>query len=750
VKSEQDTVNPAVLEDIEPFPEPVDDPSWLITVDGFDHRREQDYESWFTVANGRTGTRGSLEEVTSHSSPATYVAGVYATPEEAALVPEVPELIVGPDWVRLESQLRGERANLERGDVLELRRVLDLRHGILFRTWSHQLASGARMTFRSARFASLADRAILVLMAELESEHPARLTTHIPLSYTTLYERVEMEQRGGWININLQARKGGRASFAISSDAREGRLDRIVAVNRGPGERDASEVLSAARRQGPGSLMEGHCRAWTGRWEDSDVVIGGDPETQRAMRFALYHLISSGDPDSDLASIGARGLTGPGYRGHVFWDTDVFVVPFYIFTDPAVARALLAYRYRILPEARKKAAQFGYRGALYPWESADTGQEVTPPYVSLNDGTRIPVLTALQQHHISADVAWATYLYWHVTGDDAFLEEMGAEILLETARFWASRVTLGPDGRYHIHGIMGPDEYHSNVSDNAYTNALARWNLERALEVLDVLHELNEESSRRLAERLKLRKSEIQHWRAVGQGLFDGFDADTLLYEQFEGFFDLEDIQAVDVAPRPFAGELAVGINRLPLCQVNKQSDVLMLAHMLPDVVSPDAAQANYRYYEPRSSHGSSLSPAIHASVAARINDMVGALDYFRMAAGFDLGDRIGIAADGVHLATMGGLWQAAVMGFGGLQAESEGVRIDPRLPSEWDRLAFSIRWRGARLGIEVEGKSLSLNVEAQTGVALGGQPLRLLGPGSYEARREENGWGSLQKTGAG
>jgi trehalose/maltose hydrolase-like predicted phosphorylase len=749
VKSEQDIVSPAVLEAVQPFPEPDDDPAWLITVVGFDPPREQDYESWFTVANGRTGTRGSLEELSSHSAPATYVAGVYATPEEAALVPEVPELIKGPEWTHLELQVGGERLVLERGDVLELRRVLDLRRGMLFRTWNHRLPSGARVSFRSARFASLAERAILVLMAELESEHPARPTTHIPLSHTTLYERVEMRQRSGWVDVSLQGRKGGRASFAISSDAREGRLDRIVTVSRAPDEKDASEILTSARHQGAGSLMEEHCLAWKERWRDSDVVVGPDLPMQRAMRFALYHLISSGDPESDLASIGARGLTGPGYRGHVFWDTDVFVVPFFIYTEPEVARALLAYRYRTLPEARKKAAQFGYRGALYPWESADTGAEVTPPYVLLKDGTRLPVLTALQQHHISADVAWATYLYWCATGDDVFLGEMGAEILVETARFWASRVSLGPDGKYHIHGIMGPDEYHANVSDNAYTNALARWNLERALEVLDVLHDLDKEASRRLAERLKLRKSEVQHWRAVATGLFDGFDPDTLLYEQFAGFFDLEDLRAVDVAPRPFAGELAVGINRLPLCQVTKQSDVLMLAHMLPEVVPAEVAHVNYRYYEPRSSHGSSLSPAIHASVAARSNDLGSALEYFRMAANFDLSDRIGIAADGVHLATMGGLWQAAVMGFGGLQAEREGLRLDPRLPPGWDQLAFPIRWRGARLEVRVGQKTLSLRVEAEMRVALAGGPLVALRAGRYEARREGGSWGSLQKTGA-
>jgi trehalose/maltose hydrolase-like predicted phosphorylase len=743
---EQDIVISPALEAVQSFPQPVDDDSWLIEADGLEPDREQEYESWFTVANGRTGTRGSLEQVSLHSAPATYVAGVYAWPEGE---PYGPEMISGPEWVRMELQVGGERVGLDRGNVLELRRVLDLRNGILFHTWRHRLPSGNGMTFRSARFASMADRAIMVLMAELESGQPTRLKMDVPLHYTRLFERAEMRQLNGWVKVSLQGRKGGCASFAISTEATDESVERIVAVDRGTGEMDLDQALDAARSRGAGKLMEEHCEAWSKRWEDSGIVVSGDFAMQRALRFAIYHLISSGDPESDLASIGARGLTGPGYRGHVFWDTEAFVLPFFIYTHPPTARALLAYRYRRLPAARRKAAEFGYRGALYPWESADTGEEVTPPHVWLNDGTRVPVLTGLQQHHISADVAWATYHYWQATGDDAFLAEMGAEILLETARFWASRVSLGPDGRYHIHGVMGPDEYHENVSDNAFTNVLARWNLQRAIEVLSRLHELDAAASMQLAARVDLQEQELLHWRAVTKGLVDGFDPRTQLYEQFAGFFDLEGLRAVDVASRPFSGEREIGLKRLRHTQVIKQPDVIMLANMLPEAFPLDVAAANYRYYEPRASHGSSLSPAIHASVAARINNLEEALKYFRMAASVDLDDRMGNAADGVHLATMGGLWQAAVMGLGGLRAERDGLHIDPHLPYGWDRLAFPIQWRGARLEVEAEHQTLTVGLDARARVAMAGRQMRWLGPGRYQARREGNSWSGLQKIGS-
>ncbi len=728
------------------LPQPWGDPSWLIEVERFDPSTEPSVESWLTVGNGRTGTRGSIEEDSRDSAPALYVAGLYGATEG-----ESPALVLatGPDWTHLDPRIEGEALGLERGDILEHRRILDLRQGVLFRIWRQRLPSGEEVTFRSARFASLADRALLALRAEATSERPVSLAGPIPLYAEGALESAKLRLRGGRLGVEAQGRGGRRAHFTISTRTGPGWVERVAAVARAAYDDGGAveEALAHADSEGIAGLFGRHRATWEQRWRDADVVIEGDDAAQRAMRFALYHLISAADPESDAASIGARGLTGRGYNGHVFWDTEVFMVPFFIYTHPPTARALLAYRYRTLPAAQKKAADYGYRGALYAWESADTGEDVTPDHVRLKDGIRIPVITAQEEHHISADIAWATWQYWRATGDEAFLAEMGAEIILETARFWASRARKDGDGRYHIDGVMGPDEYHESTCDNVFTNKLARWNLERGLELVDLVARIDSDARDELWSRLNLSNEELARWRQVAKGMVDGFDPETLLYEQFSGFFQMEEVLATDLAPRPFPGEQILGIDRLRQSQVIKQADVIMLAHMLPELMPANVVDANYRFYEPRTSHGSSLSPAIYAGVAARIGDLEEALDRFHMAVSIDLGDRMDNSSEGVHLATTGGLWQAAVLGFGGLRPEGEAVRIDPRIPASWDRLAFALRWRGARLEIEADGKAVEIGVEGRACVGLGLGPSRWLEDVRYAARRTTAGWSDLSQT---
>jgi len=695
---------------------PVDDPAWLLEVDGYKPGREREVESWLTIGNGRTGTRGSLEEGGAESLAAFYVAGLFGSDPGGQAG---PELVRGPEWARLEPRV-------EPATAVRLRRTLDLRQAVLFRDGGG---------FRASRFASLADRAVSALEAEgAMAGEPALPTESGPV------EAAAMAVTGGRAQVSLTGRKGGTASFAIStsSSADGATVRRLVAV--GPVEGDAAAALDRAEVVGIGELRARHRRAWRERWVDADVVVDGDAEAQRALRFALYHLISAGDPESDRASIGARAMTGPGYRGHVFWDTEIFVLPFFIWTHPQTARALLAYRHRTLPAARAKAARLGYAGALYAWESADTGEETTPEHIWLPDGTRLTILTGLQEHHIAADVAWAVCQYQLVTGDDAFMAEMGAEIVLETARFWASRVTQGADGRLHIDEVIGPDEYHEGIDDNAYTNVLARWSLQAADRLAEEFPDA--------AASLDVADKERRHWRTVADGLVDGFDSTTLLYEQFAGFSALEGVRAVDLAPRPFTGEMVVGVERLRHTQIVKQADVIMLGLLLPEVVGPDVAAANYRYYEPRTSHGSSLSPAIHALVAARVGDMASATEYFSLAGGVDLDNRMGNAADGVHIATMGGLWQAAVFGFGGVRADADGdaVRIDPRLPPSWPRLSFPVQWRGARLLVEITADRLTLDLDRPAAVALGDNGPSTLGAGRFVAMREGGGWSEARR----
>ena len=344
----------------------------------------------------------------------------------------------------------------------------------------------------------------------------------------------------------------------------------------------------------------------------------------------------------------------------------------------------------------------GYRGALYPWESADSGEETTPPFAMGPTGEIIPIRSGIEEHHISADVAYAVWQYWLATDDSSFLLEAGAEIVLETARFWASRAMIEEDGYYHIRGVIGPDEYHESVDDNAYTNHMARWNIERGLEVARLLRQRWPERWTNLERELQLDEPEFAQWREVAAGLHAAFDEQSGLFEQFEGFFDLADIDLADYADRSASIDVVLGTERTSGSQVVKQADVLMLLALLGDAYSRDVWEANFDYYEPRCGHGSSLSPAMHALVAARLGRTELAERYFEQSAAINLDNTMGNSAAGVHIAALGGLWQAAVLGFGGLRLGDDVLGFDPHLPASWRSLAFPLQWRRRRLRIEI------------------------------------------------
>jgi kojibiose phosphorylase len=308
------------------------------------------------------------------------------------------------------------------------------------------------------------------------------------------------------------------------------------------------------------------------------------------------------------------------------------------------------YRYHSLPAARAKAAALGHQGALYAWESADTGEETTPRARVREDGRVVPIRSGMDEQHISADVAYAVWHYWSATGDHEFLLNAGAEVLLETARFWGSRATLEQDGRYHIRSVIGPDEYHEGVDDNAYTNVMAQWNLERGQEIARLLRSRWPRRWAAVQRRLRIGMRELAHWEDVATRLAILRDPARGLIEQFAGFFQLDPVDLAAYEPRGAPMDVLLGPERVQQSQVIKQADVIMLLALLSDRFAGQARETNFRYYEPRCGHGSSLSPPIHALVAARLGQTALALRYFRETAAIDLDDTMGNAAGGVLL----------------------------------------------------------------------------------------------------
>lgn len=729
--------------------EPTRDPRWTLGHDGYSILSESAVESRFALSNGFLGTRAArsvsrgatwvswLGHIKWSSWPRCYVAGLFDIPNTE---PPVPALVPVADWTHVRIVLNEQPQLLWDGELIVGLRTLDMRRGTLISELNYRTSAGIMIAGCELRLVSIADRSVGLQLLRFSVD---RSGIDVMLEASFGMAGIGMDPLRLEPNLGAWRTEGSDKGVAMAGAAslRVGdtvlvperpfslrwvwrwrsvagqaiELDRIVTAARADTlEHDpapaARAALTRSRALGWRAVLGAHEAAWNERWEASDVVIEGDDETQRALRFAVYHLTSAANPDDERVSVGARGLTGDAYFGHVFWDTEIYLLPFYTAVWPEAARAMLMYRYHTLPAARAKAAREGFKGAQYAWESADTGEETTPERVVGPDGSMIDILTGKMELHISADIAYAVWQYWRATGDDDFFLQAGAEILLETARFWASRAVAETDGGRHIRHVIGPDEYHEDVDDNAFTNVMARWNIGRALEAIDILRARWPERAAELCDRLALREEELADWRDAATRIVTGLDAATGLYEQFAGFHRLEPIDLSLYADRKVPIDVVIGRERTQASQVVKQADVVALLALLPEAFPGGTADANFRYYEPRCAHGSSLSAGMHALVAARLGDADMALRFLRQAAEADI-ELDPNSAGGVRIAGVGGAWQAAVLGFAGLDLGGDAIGLNPRLPPQWSRLSFGARWRGRSVQVRIAGSTVRVAI---------------------------------------
>ncbi|MFN0070939.1 MAG: glycoside hydrolase family 65 protein [Chloroflexota bacterium] len=723
--------------------------AWNIVDRSYDPLLERVIESIFAVSNGFVGTQASLPEGSPESNAATFVAGVYST---GAAPSAVRELALLPDWLALSVVVEGQALGLNSGMVLDHRRWLDMEHAQVHRLWRHRDPAGRITKLHVQHAASLADRAVMLQRIEITPENYSGNLV-VELLVRALSDQIvhTVEARDGARVTAVPATSGVRVFYALAtslSPEQDGvqvqpvvtswsagdqwkwlaemgctyRLEKITTIQVAvDDELETSESTPGIAALVPRAdeLWSQHEQAWRFRWEQADVTINGPIVDQAALRFAAYHLIVAAAPGNHRVSIGARGLTGEAYRGHVFWDTEMYLLPFYTLTQPIAARSLLMYRYRTLHAARAKARALGFRGALYAWEAADTGEETTPNEVIGFNGQIEPIWTGRLAHHISADIAFAVLRYWWITGDEQFMLEAGAEIIIETARFWASRATRESDGFCHIRDVIGPDEYHEHVDDNAYTNGLAQWNLRQAVLMVERLQQKWPDAFGGLCEVLAFREAELRQWSEVADGLLIRRDPLTHVIEQFEGFHALDEIDLASYEPRVVPMDVLLGRERTRAAKVIKQPDVLMLLYLFPELFGPSVLEANFHYYDPLTGHGSSLSPGIHAAISARLGLHESAYAYFQQAAAIDLDDRMGNAAGGVHMAAQGSIWQAAVMGFGGVQPTVNALQVHPRLPDVWVTLCFPLQWRGRSLRFVVDHERECLSITLESGAPL-------------------------------
>jgi beta-phosphoglucomutase len=757
---------------------------WTLIETKFDPAQLHYKETVFTIGNGYLGTRGSFEEGYPRAWSATLIHGVYDD------VPVVyTELVNCPDWLLLSVSIDGESFRLDRGDILSYERQLDLKRGILSRKIRWRSPSAKTLDLYFERFASLADEHVLALRAQVTPvdfdglvKVSASLHGYPENQGYNHWELVDQGEKNRAIWLHMRTRSSrielGMASKLLVSGTEEDlqvtsvpgyptietsffassgqtvTLNKIVTVFT---TRKIEEPVRAAQEKiaqlsSYDQLQSSHVQAWEEAWQQSDILIEGDTKAQFAVRYNLFQLLISAPRDDERVSIPAKTLSGFGYRGHVFWDTEIFILPFFIYTQPKLARNLLTYRYHTLNGARRKASHYGYKGAMFAWESADTGDEVTPRWALPNQpyAEDIRIWCRDREIHISADIAYAIWHYWQATNDDEWLRDYGAEIILDTGVFWISRIEWNPkQQRYEIREVIGADEYHEqHVSNNAFTNRMVQWHLEKAVAVYDWLCSKYPEKAAELQAKLGITSKQRDRWDDMVANLWIAYDPSTNLIEQYEGFFNLEDIDLTHYEPRTRSMQAILGIEGASKRQVLKQPDVLMLLYLMRQSeefpYNREILQKNWDYYAPRTdiTYGSSLGPAIHGILASDLGQSDEAYQRFMQAAMVDLEDVRGNAADGIHGASAGGIWQAVTFGFGGLKLTQEGPTATPQLPSHWQRLKFKIYWRGTwhEFDLKAEGRSsvetryiTSLQEESSRYSPL--SPLSSLSPTSSEGR---------------
>jgi alpha,alpha-trehalose phosphorylase len=756
---------------------------WQLAETRFDADDPAAAESLFAVGNGYLGVRGTPEEGTPAHDAGAILNGLHETwpivyPEDAFGLARTGQTIVNaPDATIVRLFVDDEPFDLATARIRRFERVLDMRAGVLHREVEFETARGRRMLIRSRRLVSLDDRHLLAIDYEVVAlDGPAAITLSSEIVTHGPGETADDPRRGkGFAQkvlaplaahalgaravLHLATRNSGQAlacgidhrveapgevvvettavgdgaQVVVLADLAAGeslRLSKYAAYHWAPqdpaGDLPARvhRTLDRAADTGYEAIEFRHRRHVEDLWRRSDVQIDGAPEIQRAVRFNLFQLLQATACGEGLG-VAAKGVTGRGYEGHYFWDTEVYVVPFLIHTSPAWARQVLDFRCSMLDAARARAVEVGHKGALFPWRTI-TGQEASAWYAA---GTA--------QYHINADIAHALHHYNRVTGDLGFLLETGAEVLVETARFWMELGFFSErrDGRFCINGVTGPDEYTTVVDNNAYTNLLAKQNLEIAVRIVEWLAGADPEGHAALVRDTGLTALEVAGWRRAAELMYVPRHEDLGIVLQDEHFLERKrwDFERTPADKHP----LLLHYHPLELYrhQVIKQTDVVLATYFV-DGFSEEETRRTFDYYDPLTTGDSTLSACIQSVVASSVGYEDAALEYFLDACAVDLLDLHGNTADGIHIASCGGTWLALVAGFGGLRDFDGSVRLDPRLPASWERLAFRLQVRGQLIEVELTHAATTYRLLEGPGLVIehAGEELRLARNGAGRA----------------
>lgn len=719
---------------------------WKIIEEGFDPKHHQIAESVFSLGNGRMGQRANFEEAYSGETlQGNYVAGVYY-PDKTRVgwwkngYPEYfAKVLNAANWIGIDIVIDGEQLDLAKCEVTGFRRELNMQEGYLKRNFRAKTANGKEVEVETIRFCSMADDetgAIKYMLTPLNFSGPITVTPYIDgdvVNKDSNYDekfwdevKKQANNDGGYVQlktkktgfevatgmlfiilqegkaqpfekekyvatkVDLQAEQGKPITiikYAANLSSQNYKAENLVT--------ELNKTLDRVSKKGFHTMLAEQAAAWAEKWKHNDIIIEGDVAAQQAIRFNIFQLNQTYTGEDDRLNIGPKGFTGEKYGGSTYWDTEAYCVPFYLATaDPKVTRNLLLYRYKQLGKAIENAQLLGFKdgAALYPMVTMD-GTECHNEWE-----------ITFEEIHRNGAIAYAIYNYVRYTADESYLADYGLEVLIAIARFWSQRVNWSEDKQQYVMlGVTGPNEYENNINNNWYTNTLAVWCMQYTLDVIDKLKATDSAKYDALVSKISFSEGvESARFKHIIQNMYYPYDKKQQVFLQQDGYLDKEQILVKDIP----AGERPLNQKWswdriLRSCYI-KQADVLQGFYFFEDQYDIDTIRRNFDFYEPRTVHESSLSPCVHAILAAKLGDEARAYEFYLRTSRLDLDDYNNDTEDGCHITSMAGTWMAVVEGFGGMRVKNGMLSFDPFLPGKWESFSFNVGFRGAILNVKV------------------------------------------------
>ena len=725
---------------------------WIIEESGFHKDNITSNGNKFLVGNGYLGIRGTLSEYEKSEFPAINLAGIYDRVGDAWREP-----LNAPNGLYTYIRFEGKAYCLPGELPLNHRMALDYRHGIFYRDTKWDTGNGA-IHVKAERFASLDEAHLIAMRYRVCSDSDGELTIYTGIDGEVWdingphYDEMILSDTGqsiqavgvthenkDWVcvceaydaNFPLDEKKiiteGKKILRVLILHAKAGITYDVYKYISVYTSRDcpdflnrANDLVSKAKEEGYASVLKRHIAVWENKWSLSEVVIDGDDAAMEALNYSIYHLHCVAPRHADNLSIAARGLSGQVYKGAVFWDTEMYMLDFFLFTEPAVAKALVKYRIDTLEGAKRKALSYGYEGAFYAWESQEGGYDACSDYNVTDVFTGRPMRTYFKdkQIHISSAVVYGMMRYIDYTGDMDILSEGGAEVILECARFYYHLlIKKVHSDRYELHDVIGPDEYHERINNNAYTNRMAKYTFDSAVRIITMLPQLDKMLNDRLAQQYDI-TALIHAFKDAALRLYIPLpDNKSQVIGQFDGYEQLEDVSLEELKGRLlhekeyWGGAYGIAAHT----KIIKQADVVAMLNLFGHEYREEILLKNWEYYEPRTEHGSSLSACMYAMLACKCHMPDRAYPLFMKSAAADLSGEgkqwAGlIYIGGTHPASAGGAYKTAIQGFGGIYPEDGKLVAEPHLPARWNKMLCKVIYRGDLYQIEITKKHAKIS----------------------------------------